>query len=534
MNMKKLFIIILFTAVTSTGCEKFLDKTDPKATTFDEFFIDEDDLRRVTYSTFYDAFTHHSNRRIIFYMKEGRSDNAYSRDEDDHHQRIANGTINSNTRAFEYYYTIHLKHIGRLNTYLANIDVPYVEDEAIRARYKSILEGLRVWHYFEMATRWGDVPFRLEPATVEEAKQPPMPKAEILENLFRMSGEIADRLPPDEYTTNKFMFNKYSFKALVMRYALYHERYELAAQLAKEIMDSENYSLHPVYRDLFQYEASSDNNEFIQHMDQESHSGSTTYSFRDLGPHFRTGNGESYLVPLKSLVDSYWTLQGRSIDNCPLHTKGEYELNPKLNRDPRYEASIMGHGDVFYDETIDIYNPDNPMFYENQRASKSGYWFRKFVSEADAFRNGNMEFGLLRYAEVLLTYAEAKIMLNDVDNLAKSCINQVRERAGLDMTIADVTLPAYDAYTQQQWIDLIRNERRIEFAGEGLRYDDIIRWEIAGEVLNKPALGHTTEANGKLRSLHIEDRSFAPHNYRWPFHEIVLRVNPNLTQNPGY
>lgn len=271
------------------------------------------------------------------------------------------------------------------------------------------------------------------------------------------------------------------------------------------------------------------------HLNRESNANRATYTFRDLGPHYRTGPGQSYLVPLKALVDSYWTLQGNPIDNCPLHTEEEYELDPNLNRDPRYEMSIMGHGDVFYGDTIDIYNPNNPMYYENLRASKSGYWFRKYVDDADAFKSGgNMEFGMLRYAEVLLSYAEAKIMMNDVDALAKSCINQVRERAGLDMSEADVTLPKYSSYSQQQWINLIRNERRIELAGEGQRYNDIIRWRIAEDVQNKPALGHTRKINGELVSLKIEDRSFKPHNYVWPFHENSLRVEPGLNQNPGY
>ncbi|MGS2741866.1 RagB/SusD family nutrient uptake outer membrane protein [Sinomicrobium sp. M5D2P17] len=532
--MKRIAIISVFISVFLSGCESFLDKTDPTATTFQEFFIDEDDLRRVAYSSYYDVFTNHGDRRLLFYMMDGRSDNAYARSEDDHHLRIANGNINSNTRAFEYYYTIYMKHIGRLNTYIDNIDIPYVEDESIRTRYENILKGLRIWHYFRLTFHWGDVPFLLEPAELEDATLPATPKKEILDSLFPMALEIAEKLPPDEYTTNKYMFNQYSFKALIMRYALYDERYELAAELARDIMESGKYSLHPVYKDLFQYEADSDNNEFIVHLDEESHSGSTTYSFRDLGPHFRTGNGQSYCVPLKSLVDSYWTLQGRPIEDCPLHTKEEYELDPKLNRDPRYEASIMGPGDEFYGETIDVYNPNNPMFYENQRASTSGYWFRKFVSEADAFRDGNMEYGLLRYAEVLLTYAEAKIMTNNMDNLARECINKVRERAGLDMTEADVTLPVYNAYNQQQWIDLIRNERRVEFAGEGQRYNDIIRWRIAEDVLTLPALGHTRMADGKKTSLKIEDRSFKSFNYLWPFHETSLRVNKNLKQNSGY
>jgi len=534
--MKKLKIyFILFMTVIFSACEEFLDKTDPTATSFVEFFNTEEDLRRVVYSSYLDVFTHPEAHETLFYMQDAKSDNAFSRVEGHHHQRIANGNINSNTSAFLYYYELQMKHLGRLNTFIANTDVPYVEDESVRTKYKSILEALRIWHYFKLTSQWGDVPFFLEPADLSSALQPATPRDEILNTLFPMAEEIASRLPIDEYTSDKYMFNQNSLKALTMRYALYYGRYELAAKLATEIIASGKYELHPNYGDLFQYEGASSNNEFIMHFDMASHGNSATQSFRDLGPHYRTSNGESYVVPLKSLVDAYWTLQGRPIDECPLYTKKEYELNPTLNRDPRYSASIMGHGDNFYGETIDIYNQNSPMFFENQRASKSGYWFRKFVDETDAFRgSGNMDFPLLRYAEVLLAYAEAKIMMNDIDDLAKQYINQVRTRAGLDMTVADVTLPAYDAYTQEDWIDLIRNERRTEFAAEGLRYDDIIRWRIADEVLNQPAMGHTREVNGNLVSLKIEDRSFLPNNYIWPFHENSLKVEPGLTQNTGY
>ncbi len=530
---KILYIAIL--AFIFTGCEEFLDKSDPTATTFVEFFNDEEDLRRVVYSSYLDVFTNTHNRRFMFYMNEGKSDNAYSRIESHHHQRIANGNYNSNTDAFLWYNDEHMKHMGRLNTFIDNINVPYVEDESIREMYKSILEALRIWHYFILTSRWGDVPFILEPADLVTARQPVTPKEEILDNIFPMALEIAGRLPDREYTTNKYMFNGMSFRGIIMRYALYNGRYELAAELAKQIMESGNYSLHPAYGDLFNYTASSNNNEFIMHLDRASHGSRSSVSFVDLGPHFRTGSGQSYLVPLKSLVDSYFTLQGNTIDDCPYHPKEEYELNPHLNRDPRYSASIIGHGDIFYGEEIDIYNANNPMFYQLERASASGFWFRKFVDDADAFRNGGeMEFAFMRYAEVLLTYAEAKIMLNQIDDLAKSCINQIRERAGLDMNYADVTLPEYDSYTQQQWIELIRNERRIELAGEGQRYDDILRWRIAEDVLNQPAQGHTRVVDGQVETLMIENRSFAPHNYRWPYHTLSLRVNPGLRQNPGY
>jgi len=526
--MRKLFIIIGIIGISLSGCVEFLDKTDPTATSFVEFFNDEEDLRRVVYSSYLDVFTNPGVHQTLFYMTEGKSDNAYSRVDGHHHQRIANGNINSTTSAFLYYYELQMKHLGRLNTFVANADIPYVEDEAVRTKYKSILEAVRVWHYFKLTFRWGDVPFHLKPADLVDALQPTTPKEEILNQLFPLADEIASRLPADEYTSDKYMFNRYSFKGITMRHALYNERYELAARLAKEIMDSEKYALYPNYGDLFQYEGASTNNEVIVHMDKQSFGNRATNSFRDMGPHYRTGNGQSYVVPVKALVDSYWTLQGRPIANCPLHTEEEYLLNPNLNRDPRYESSIMGQGDDFYGEPIDIYNTNNPMYFENQRASKSGYWFKKYVSEADAFRSGgNFYFGLLRYAE-------AKIMMNDIDALALESINMVRERAGLDMTIADVTGSEYSNFNQEDWINLIRNERRIEFAGEGLRYEDIIRWKIAEVVLNEPALGHTRMENGEMVSIKIEDRSFQPHNYRWPFHENSLRVEPGLTQNPGY
>lgn len=534
-QMKKRLMLLALLSVLLPACQKFLDKPDPTATKFDEFFNTEEDLRRVVYSTYLDVFTNKDDRRLLFYMEDSKSDNAYSRVEGDNHQRIANGSYDANTRAFEYYYTIHMKHIGRLNTYLKSINTPYVEDESIRTKYKGILEGLRVWHYFRIVSRWGNVPFYLEPVDISQVIQPAKSKEEILNTLFPMAEATANSLPDKEYNSDGYMFNKYSLKALIMRYALYNGRYDLAARLAKEIMDSGNYSLYPNYADLFSYKGDKINKEFIITMDMQSHGNSGTNSFEHLGPHFRTGKGQSYSVPLKSLVDAYWTLQGNKIDACPLHTKQEYELNPKLNRDPRYTASIMGQGDIFVNEPINIYDQNSPMFHEKERASRSGYWFRKFVDETDAFKgDGNMHFPILRYAEVLLTYAEAKIMTNNVDNLAKSCINQLRTRAGLDMKEADVTLPKYAAYTQQQWVELIRNERRTELAGEGVRYDDILRWKIGDQVMTKPAMGHTRLVNGNLVSLKIEDRSFQSRNYLWPFHSGSLKIEPGLTQNPGY
>ncbi len=176
------------------GCTDFLDKRDPTATTFVEFFNNEEDLRRVIYSSYLDVFSNPQAQSLIFYMDEGKSDNAYSRVQGYNHQVIANGNFNSNTTTFLYYYELYMKHLGRLNTFIANSDVPYLEDESVRAKYKSILEGLRVWHYFRLTSRWGAVPFHLEPADLVSALQPVTPKEEILDELFPLAESIANKL----------------------------------------------------------------------------------------------------------------------------------------------------------------------------------------------------------------------------------------------------------------------------------------------------------------------------------------------------
>ena len=135
---KTIYTLLILFALSS--CSDFLDKRDPTATTFVEFFNDEEDLRRVVYSSYLDVFTNPTSRGIIYYMDEGKSDNAYSRIEGDYHQRIANGNFNSNTSDFLYYYELYMKHLGRLNTFIAHANVPYVENESVRQKYKGVLE----------------------------------------------------------------------------------------------------------------------------------------------------------------------------------------------------------------------------------------------------------------------------------------------------------------------------------------------------------------------------------------------------------
>ena len=116
-------------------------------------------------------------------------------------------------------------------------------------------------------------------------------------------------------------------------------------------------------------------------------------------------------------------------------------------------------------------------------------------------------------------YAEAKNEAGGPDASIYDAINLVRERAGMP----DIAT----TYTQAELRDIIRHERRVEFAGEGTYYNDIRRWKTAEQVLNATIYKYDGSA--------IETRKFLPErDYWWPIPQTQLDLNPGLVQNKGY
>ncbi|MFR2070538.1 MAG: RagB/SusD family nutrient uptake outer membrane protein [Bacteroides nordii] len=131
--------------------------------------------------------------------------------------------------------------------------------------------------------------------------------------------------------------------------------------------------------------------------------------------------------------------------------------------------------------------------YDPSREYRSGYFRCKGINPdlttADFEVNADgANFAYFRYAEVLLMYAEAKIEQNQIDDQVLKAINDVRVRAGIP-TLQDT----YDktSFEQNELRDILRRERRIEFAFECKRYWDLIRWRTAEIVLNEPYYGMT-------------------------------------------
>lgn len=140
--------------------------------------------------------------------------------------------------------------------------------------------------------------------------------------------------------------------------------------------------------------------------------------------------------------------------------------------------------------------------------------------KSDWTQEDESDFILLRYTDVLMMYAEAKTELNEIDNSVYDILDQVRDRAG----IARVKR----GQSQTEMRQTIQDERKWEFAYEGLRYFDIRRWGIAEKVIN--AIKSDEKYDFGSTKLFI-----APNHDLWPLPQRAIDVNPNLLpNNPGY
>jgi hypothetical protein len=148
------------------------------------------------------------------------------------------------------------------------------------------------------------------------------------------------------------------------------------------------------------------------------------------------------------------------------------------------------------------------------------------------------DWPLIRYADVLLGYAEAQNEAVGPDQSVLDAINQIRTRADVNIpTIQDT----YGVVSKEQMREIIRTERRIELAFEDKRYTDITRWKI-GNKLQGFVRGVEPSLNTVTNQISYEYFNVVPQsyiitndkNYRLPIPLSIMEKNPKLTQNPGY
>ena len=385
----------------------------------------------------------------------------------------------------------------------------------------------------------------------------------------------AAKLPLSYTGTDIGRATKTSALAFKSRIALYNAKWDVAAAASKAVIDLGYHALYPNYRNLFMY-VGENSKESIFAFDYKL---TIRTNAAPQNNQARNSSGYSGLIPTRALADSYECTDGLTIDKSTLYST----VDPFKNRDPRMRQTLLGDGDTWFGAggiTFNMtFHPDSttcsrytPTFAKipnlevtNAFSTYSGFIMKKYLDPQDMAvpNQSELAFMLIRYAEVLLNYAEAKIELNQIDASVLDAINLVRAR-GYGVAATQTTLyPAIKTTNQTELRAIVRRERKIELAGEGLRVFDIRRWNIAEKVMNgilfgkamnkaiyyslpKPALDENSSPDytsftsllSVVGNFKIMDnpRVFKSHNLLWPIPQAELDVNknPGFKQNPGY
>ena len=400
------------------------------------------------------------------------------------------------------YYKYFYSNIQQANFVLENIH--NVQNRLSEERYNQYIGEilfLRAWSYQYLTELWGDVPYLdFVPQTPSEALLPRTKKSVIVDTMLDDLQKSADYLPVVWTGADNGRITKGTALGLKARIALYNSRWDVAAKAAKDVMDIEGlagYALYPDYYHLFQ-RAGEGNAEAMLIAP------STDNFERSSFPNIFGSRNHGYncvINPTQSLVDSYEAIDGLPIDESKVYSpKKPYE-----NRDPRLKATLVTPGSVWVDLIYESH-PDSAIVRKLNGSTQAntdsrsviwaanfcGYLWKKYCDEESCAKRSatsEIDFMLMRYAEILLTYAEAKIELGEIDQtMLDASINRVRARA-YGKQVTDSDYPRITTLEKSALRTIIKRERKVELANEGFRLFDIRRWKIAEKVMPVPCYG---------------------------------------------
>jgi len=426
-------------------------------------------------------------------------------------------------------WTTAYRGIRATSFFLENVGRIPPGNEAIINQYTGEAKVLRAYQYIKLASFFGDVPLVTTSVSIEESRTLfRTPVEEIWDFIDTELTEAASLLPATYAAAEKGRVTSGAAWALKARANLYAGRYQPAIEACQNVT---GYSLYSSYKNLFKYVA--ENNSEVILDKQYIKDNYANNIFTTISPYSQKNSGSGF-VPTKTIIDMYEMAAGGKI-NDPGSTYDVY--NPYNDRDPRLRFSIYVDGDTLPSGTIFRPAPNSggpDAIGATWVNSSTGFNIRKYINNEDFANpaNGGINMILLRYAEVLLTYAEAKIELNQLDQTVYDAINAVRNQR------QDVKMPSITGgKSQAELREIVRQERTIELAFEGQHFFDTRRWETTETVMNAPVYGMTYMNSGTLDTVMVVgvNRSFdKTKHYLWPIPLTERNLNSNLTQNPNW
>ncbi|WP_440135472.1 RagB/SusD family nutrient uptake outer membrane protein [Chitinophaga sancti] len=519
--MKKLSILIMLGGIAFAGCNKQLDDQPQSSTSQATYWASATDATNAVNSC-YTRLGDVDNRIFI----SCATDDSYSwSDWPSDVRQVGNGSGTVSTGTYNNFWSNLYRMIATCNDVTDNIDRVKMDDD-LKARLKGEARFLRAFAYQQLIGLYGDVVFRDHTPAVAEFAIPRTPRATVAKWIVDELDAIAPALPISYGSSDRGRITRGAALALKARTLLYEGNYADAATAAKAVMDLGYYKIDGNYVSLF----NGNNKESLELILTAGYVKTTKPNSLATWVGGPSMGGWSQVVPLQSLVDAYECTDGKTIDQSTVYDAA----HPFNNRDPRLKMVVITPGDVLNGVTIDVTNKSGLDALSKNNASFTGYYYRKYLpTDIDGNWDSNSynDMVLMRYPEVLLIYAEAKIELNQIDQSVYDAINQVRQRPGVGMP----AVTAATAATQDAMREVVRRERHVEFPMEDIRLFDIRRWKIADKVMNGVAYGilNNYDASRADYGKHvvIETRSFATRDYLWPVPQSEISANSAVLPN---
>lgn len=496
---------------------------------------------------------------------------------DDWAQRLvvydyAAGAVTSEWVESETTWVNTYKGISRANRVIESLDrVAGVLPEEIVSRLRAEASFFRANFYARLIALYGDVPFYKETISIDEAFTMGRQDAQsILREVYADFDYAIANLPEENVSNGITRATKGAAIAMKARTALWLSDWEMVKTETLKLMDMDMYSLYPDYGAFFRSKKIESETIFSIPQSKDLN---IIWSSQNFMP--RTAGGNAVAQPSWELLSIYPCTDGKMIDESSLFDP----QHPFENRDPRLTETMVAFGTEFLGYIYDpdpraerVLNVNTGQMVENKdtkgytpHASYNGMQLRKYADQNWLTFQGDHPHVLMRYADILLMYAEAKIELNEIDETVYKAINQVRARA-YKVDVDDVaSYPAITTSDREELRKALHLERRIEFAWEHRRFWDLHRWKEFEKALAHPYYGllPITQMQSKLIDTDLwfwpitpdidadgypnldelfqkgyiaklGERGFNAKQYRWPIPNKEILINDNLKQNPGY
>ncbi|MGB3777910.1 MAG: RagB/SusD family nutrient uptake outer membrane protein [Tunicatimonas sp.] len=456
------YSILLWSAVWATSCD-VLNQEPVSEIASVNFFQTASDAEAAIVGC-YDGFQGNGFVSMLYVLQPiVASDETYP-SRGGNYTRINTFEVNANQGDINNLWQVVYSGVHRCNDVLAN--VPGITDPAIEDDRDRILGEayfLRAYHFWHLTRWWGKIPLPLQVTTSAEGLDLPREERSVVYDQIISDLEEAERLLPDN-TDNRAMASKAAARALMARVFLFRNQegdYANALEETTAVLDDNFYTL---------------------------------VSGENYGDLFEVGKQNTVETIFEISVRPNVELENQGLDGELVPAAGNnFRVLPEQKI---LDAFAENPEDLRIPVTLDTV-PDTTTLFVNK-------WTVGPVEQVDNRRLQDPNVVLLRLADVILMHAES---LNELGQTGEAIpfLNQIRTRAGLEATTA---------VSQEEVRQAIRNERFLELAFEGIRWFDLVRWDIAVQ---------------EVEELDNPDRIL------WPVPVREIDLNPNLLpQNPSY